>query len=141
MALIGQAGRGGLEPVEVVVAEVGLDGEQVRDVAVAHGATELAGLAVRVEQGHERADAGGGEPGDDPGRPVGGEQPDMGGLAHPRRQQSLGQGGRAGFGLGVGHAVVAQSDEGRVTPPLGTSTDQLAARRPERREALGVCGL
>jgi hypothetical protein len=135
VALVGQAGRGRLEAGEVVVAEVGRDGEQVGHVAVAQGAPELAGLAVRVEQGHERPDARGGQPGDDPRGPVGRQQPHRGALAHPRDEQPLGQGGRAGVGLGVGHALVAEDDERRVAPALGAAADELAARRAERREA------
>ena len=53
--LVGQARDGLLQALEVVVAEVAVDGEQHLRVAVAQHPAELRGLGVGVEQhGHRR---------------------------------------------------------------------------------------
>ena len=62
--------------------------------AVAQDPAELRCLVVGVEQRHHRADAGDGEPADDPLRAVRREQADPGALADARREQALGQLGR-----------------------------------------------
>ena len=111
VGLVGQARDGLLEPLEVVVAEVGVDGEQHLHVGVAQHPRQLLRLAVGVEEDGDGADPRDAEPPDDPVGAVAGQQPDPCALAGAGGEEPLGQRGRASVGLGVGEPVVAEDGE------------------------------
>ncbi len=135
VALVGQAGDGLFEAVEVVVAEVGVDREEHLGVSVAEDPAQLLGLAVGVQQDGHPADAGDPEPAEDPLGAVGGEEPHAGALASTGGQQPLGDGGRLLLRLGVGEAGVAEHGEGLVAEARRAGTDELPAGGREVRKA------
>ena len=135
MALAGEVGGGGLQPIEVVVAEVAVDHEQGVQVGVADHPAELAGLAVGVEEGHDRADAGAGQPADDPVRRVRGEQPDPRALPTPEASSPLASAGGLRLGGRVGEAHVAEHRQLLVAVGVHAVADQRTGRRRVVREA------
>ena len=135
MVLIGQAGDGLLEALEVVVAEVGIDGEQHLHVGVAQHPPQLLGLAVGVEEDGDAAHARDAEPPDDPVGAVAEEQPDPRALADSGGKQRLPQLGGPGVGSRVREPFVAEDAEDLVAAHGGSRLDELAGRRREVGEA------
>jgi hypothetical protein len=99
-----------------VAAENGASGEERVDVADVQHLADLGRAVCGREWHHERADAAGREPRDDPLVPVGEVQADPGPLADARRDHPLGQSTRALLGFAVRHASIGHHEEVAVTP-------------------------